>query len=188
MSFSVLDGLVMSTRCGAIDPGVVLYLARQGKSFAEIEDMLYRRSGLLGVSGISGDMRVLLASDDPHVREALDLFSYRIAFEIAGLTGALGGLEGLVFTAGIGERAPTIRAEICDRLAWIGVRLDATANAANAARISAPDSEIEVCVIATDEEATIARHTRAIITGGVDAVLGRVSASSAFRAETPACP
>ena len=188
MSFSVLDGLVMSTRCGAIDPGVVLYLARQGKSFAEIEDMLYRRSGLLGVSGISGDMRVLLASDDPHAREALDLFSYRIAFEIAGLTGALGGLEGLVFTAGIGERAPTIRAEICDRLAWIGVRLDATANAANSACISAPESEIEVCVIATDEEATVARHTRAIMTGGVDAVLGQVSASSAFRAETPACP
>ncbi len=165
MSFSVLDGLVMSTRCGALDPGVVLYLARQGKSFAEIEDLLYRHSGLLGVSGISGDMRALIGSDDPHSREALDLFSYRIAFEIAGSTGALGGLDGLVFTAGIGERAPTIRAEICGRLAWLGVRLDATANAANAACISAPDSEIEVRVIATDEEATIARHTRAIMTG-----------------------
>ena len=165
MSFSVLDGLVMSTRCGALDPGVVLYLARQGKSVAEIEDLLYRRSGLLGVSAISGDMRVLIASDDPHAREARDLFSYRLAFEIAGLTGALGGLDGLVFTAGIGERAPTIRADICQRLAWLGVRLDPIANAANATCISAPDSEIEVRVIAADEEAMIARHTRAIITG-----------------------
>jgi acetate kinase len=163
MSFSVLDGLVMSTRCGALDPGVVLYLARQGKSFAEIEDLLYRRSGLLGVSGISGDMRKLIASGDPHAREALDLFTYRLAFEVAGLAGALGGLDGLAFTAGIGERAPTIRAEICRRLAWLGVRLDSTANAANAACISAPGSEIEVLVIATDEEAIIARHTRALI-------------------------
>jgi acetate kinase len=163
MSFSVLDGLVMSTRCGAIDPGVLLYLARQGKSFEEIENLLYRQSGLLGVSGISGDMRVLIGSDDPHAREALDLFSYRIAFEIAGLAGALGGLDGLVFTAGIGERAPTIRSGICARLAWLGVRLDAAANAANAACISAPDSEIGVRVIATDEEATIARHTRALV-------------------------
>jgi acetate kinase len=162
MSFSVLDGLVMSTRCGAIDPGVLLYLAREGKSFEEIEELLYRHSGLLGVSGISGDMRVLIASDDPHAREALDLFSYRIAFEVAGLAGALGGLDGLVFTAGIGERAPTIRAQICDRLAWLGVRLDATANAENAARISAPGSKIDVRVIATDEEVTIARHTKAV--------------------------
>ena len=153
----------MSTRCGAIDPGVLLYLARQGKSFEEIEDLLYRQSGLLGVSGISGDMRVLIASGDPHAREALDLFSYRIAFEIAGLAGALGGLDGIVFTAGIGERAAAIRAEICARLAWLGVRLDAVANAANAACISSPDSEIEVRVIATDEEATIARHTLAIV-------------------------
>jgi acetate kinase len=163
MSFSVLDGLVMSTRCGAIDPGVLLYLARQGKSFEEIEDLLYRHSGLLGVSGISGDMRVLIASDNPHAREALDLFSYRVAFEIAGLTGALGGLEGLVFTAGIGERAPKIRAEICDRLGWLGVRIDATANAANATRIGAPGSNIDVRVIATDEEAMIARHTMGVV-------------------------
>ena len=108
-------------------------------------------------------MRVLIASEDPHAGEALDLFSYRIAFEIAGLAGALGALHGLVFTAGIGERAPTIRFGICARLAWLGVRLDAAANAANAACISAPDSEIEVRVIATDEEATIARHTRALV-------------------------
>ncbi|MFZ2103939.1 MAG: acetate/propionate family kinase [Roseiarcus sp.] len=163
MSFSVLDGLVMSTRCGAIDPGVLLYLARQGKSFEEIEDLLYHHSGLLGVSGISGDMRALIGNDNAHAREALDLFSYRIAFEIAGLTGVLGGLEGLVFTAGIGERAPQIRADICDRLAWLGVRIDATANASNAMRIGAPGSNVDVRVIATDEEAMIARHTKGVV-------------------------
>ena len=100
MSFSPLDGLMMATRCGALDPAVVLYLARAGKTLAEIEDLLYRQSGLLGVSGISGDMRVLIASKDPRAREALDLFTYRAAIEIASLAGALGGLDGLVFTAG----------------------------------------------------------------------------------------
>ena len=163
MGFSVLDGLVMATRCGTLDPGVVLYLAQQGRTVAEIEDILYRRSGLLGVSGISGDMRVLIASDDPRAREAIDLFTYRAATEIGGLVSALGGLDGLVFTAGIGERAPTIRAEICERLSWLGVRLDPAANGANAERISSQDSKIEVRVIATDEEMTIARHTSAAI-------------------------
>jgi len=159
MSFSPLDGLVMATRCGALDPAVVLYLARAGKSVAEIEDLLYRQSGLLGVSGISGDMRVLIGSKDPRAREALDLFTYRAAVEIGGLAAALGGLDGLVFTAGIGERAPTIRAEICARAAWLGLRLDASANDGNAPRIGAPDSQIDVRVIATDEEQMIARHT-----------------------------
>jgi acetate kinase len=159
MSFSPLDGLVMATRCGALDPAVILYLMRTGKSLAEIEDLLYRQSGLLGVSGISGDMRALIASDDPRAREALDLFTYRAAMEVAGLAAALGGLDGLVFTAGIGERAPTVRAEICARLMWLGVRLDASANAVNAPRIGAPDSLIDVRVIATDEDAMIAQHT-----------------------------
>ncbi len=163
MSFSPLDGLMMATRCGALDPAVVLYLLRAGKSLAEIETLLYRQSGLLGVSGISGDMRALIASNHSHAREALDLFTYRAAIEIAGLAGALGGLDGLVFTAGIGERAPTIRAEICARLAWLGVRLDVSANAAHATCISAPDSQIEVRVIATDEEAMIARHTLSVL-------------------------
>jgi acetate kinase len=161
--FSALDGLVMATRCGSLDPGVILYLGSQGHSFADIEDMLYRRSGLLGVSGISGDVRVLLASDDPHAREAIELFTYRIAGEAGALVSALGGLDGLVFTAGIGEHAPAIRAAVCARLAWLGVRLDSAANAAGADRISTPDSNIEVRVIATDEEAMIAHHTHAAI-------------------------
>jgi transaldolase/glucose-6-phosphate isomerase len=148
-----------------LDPGVILYLGRQGKSFAEIEDLLYRQSGLLGVSGLSGDMRVLIASDDPHASEAIDLFTYRVASEVGGLVSALGGLDGLVFAGGIGEGAPTIRAEICKRLSWLGLRLDPVANAANADCISTADSKIEVRVIATDEEATIARHTEAVVSG-----------------------
>jgi acetate kinase len=162
MSFSPLDGLVMATRCGALDPAVVLYLLRTGKSVAEIENILNRQSGLLGVSEISGDMRALLASKDTRAREAIDLFTYRAAIDISGLAGALGGLDGLVFTAGIGERAPTIRAEICSRLAWLGARLDASANAAHAPSIGASDSQIDVRVIATDEECMIARHTLAL--------------------------
>ncbi len=161
--FSALDGLVMATRCGLLDPGVILYLGRQGHSLADIEDMLYRRSGLLGVSGISGDVRLLLASDDPHAREALDLFTYRIASQAGALISALGGLDGFVFTAGIGENAPRIREAVCVRLAWLGLRLDDAANAAGADRISAPDSTVEVRVIATNEEAVIARHTQAAI-------------------------
>ena len=163
MGFSTLDGLMMATRCGHIDPGVLLYLARQGHSVAEIEDMLYHQSGLLGVSGISGDMRVLLASDDARAAEAIALFTYRIAIEAGGMASALGGLDGLVFTAGIGERAPAIRAAICARLAWLGVCLDAGANAAGATRINTPDSHVAVLVYATDEEMVIARHTHAVL-------------------------
>ena len=165
--FSALDGLVMATRCGSLDPGVILYLGRQGHSFADIEDMLYRHSGLLGVSGISGDIRVLLASDDPHAREAIDLFTYRIAAEAGAMVSALEGLEGLVFTAGIGEHASSIRAAVCSRLAWLGLRLDSAANEANAACISTPGSTVEVRVIATDEEAMIARHTQTMFLRGV---------------------
>jgi acetate kinase len=163
MGFSALDGLVMATRCGLLDPGAILYLGRQGHSFADIEDMLYRHSGLLGVSGISGDIRVLLASRDPRAREAIELFTYRVATEAGALTSALGGLDGLVFTAGIGEHAPAIRSAICGRLGWLGLRLDDAANAAGADLISASDSAIEVRVIATDEEALIAHHTQAAI-------------------------
>ncbi|WP_428489079.1 acetate/propionate family kinase [Rhodopila sp.] len=167
MGFSTLDGLVMATRCGSLDPGVLLYLGRQGRSFAEIEDMLYHRSGLLGVSGISGDIRTLLASEHACAREAIELFTYRIATEAGALVSALGGLDGLVFTAGIGQHAPDLRAAVCARLAWLGIRLDAGANAASADRISTSDSSIDVLVIATDEEAVIARHTRTIVDGQV---------------------
>jgi acetate kinase len=157
--FSALDGLMMGTRCGLLDPGVLLYLLRQGYDVDDLEDMLYRHSGLLGVSGISGDVRVLLGSDSPAAREALDLFTYRIAWEAGALASALGGVDGFVFTAGIGEHAPRIRAEVCARLSWLGLRLDAQANLTNEPCISLPDSAIEVRVIATNEEAMIARHT-----------------------------
>lgn len=156
--FSVLDGLVMATRCGSLDPGVILYLGRQGYSFADIEEMLYNRSGLLGVSGISEDIRVLLASTDVHAREAIELFTYRLAIEIAGMAAVLGGLDGIVFTAGIGAHSPEIRAAVCERLAWLGVRLDPAANHAGEFCISAASSYVDVRVMATDEEAMIARH------------------------------
>jgi acetate kinase len=162
MGFSALDGLVMATRCGRLDPGVLLYLGAQGHSFRDIEEMLYRCSGLLGVSGISGDVRTLLASDNRRAKEAIELFTYQIAIEVGGLVSALGGLDGLIFTAGIGENAPAIRAAVCDRLAWFGLRLDASANSANADCISSPNSSVKVHVMATNEEAMIAQHTRTV--------------------------
>jgi acetate kinase len=163
MGFSALDGLVMATRCGSLDPGVILYLLRKGLSAADIEDMLYRHSGLLGVSGLSDDLRVLMASEDPRASEAVELFTYRIATEAGGLASALGGLDGLVFTAGIGEHSACIRGAVCDRLAWLGVRLDQHANNGQPGRISSPDSAVEVWVIPTDEEAVIARHTQGLL-------------------------
>jgi acetate kinase len=160
---SVLDGLMMATRCGSLDPGAIFYLARLGHSLAQIEDMLYNDSGLLGVSGISADIRVLLASADRQAIEAIELFTYRIALEVGAMTSALGGMDGVVFTAGIGENAPEIRAAVCKRLAWLGVRLDQGANARNDFCISAPSSSIDVRVMATDEEAMIAHHVVALM-------------------------
>jgi len=166
MGFTALDGLVMATRCGTLDAGVILYLQReQGLAVDEVESILYNRSGLLGVSGFSGDMRALLASDDPRAAEAVELFVYRIAREIGALASVLGGLNGLVFTAGVGEHSPVIRARVCERLAWLGVVLDEAANAIAADLISAPSSAIEVRVIPADEEATIARHTLHVVSG-----------------------
>jgi acetate kinase len=162
MGFSALEGLIMATRCGRLDPGVLLYLNAQGHSFADLEELLYRRSGLLGVSGVSGDVRTLLASDNPHACEAIELFTYQIAIEAGGLVSALGGLDGLIFTAGIGENAPAIRAAACERLHWLGLRIDERANAANAGCISAADSAVKVYVIATNEEAMIAEHTKTL--------------------------
>jgi len=156
MTFTALDGLMMGTRCGAIDPGVLLYMARQQKlSPEDIEHLLYEKSGLLGVSGLSGDMRVLLASGQPRAREAVELFVFRIARETAALAASLGGMDGFVFTAGIGEHAPEIRAAVCERLRWMGV----VPGSPDGSLISAPESPVEVHVIPTDEEAMIGQHT-----------------------------
>lgn len=160
MGFSALEGLVMATRCGSLDPGVVLHLLEQrGMTPAQVRDMLYKDSGLLGVSGLSGDMRDLTASDRPEAAEAVALFCYRIAREIGSLVAALGGLDGLVFTAGIGEHSPPVRAAVVERCAWLGARLDADANGANARRIDDAQSRVAIRVIPTDEEGVIARHS-----------------------------
>jgi acetate kinase len=157
MGFTPLDGLVMATRSGSIDPGAVLHLVlRAGLSAAAVETMLTRESGLLGVSEISGDMRALLASDDPRAAEAVELFCERAARETASLAAALGGLDALVFTAGIGAHAPAIRARIAAKLGWLGLELDAAANAAHGPRISRPASRVAAWVIPTDEEGVIA--------------------------------
>jgi acetate kinase len=159
MGFTALDGLVMGTRCGNIDPGVILYLEQErGFTAKEIEDLLYRKSGLLGVSGISSDMRTLLASCDRPARDAIELFVFRIAREVGALTSSLEGLDTIIFSAGIGEHAPEIRAMVCARLEWLGVALDMDANGHNAAVISSASSRVVVRVIPTDEEAMIARH------------------------------
>ncbi len=164
MSFTALDGLVMGTRPGTLDPGVILYLLRErGMSAAAIEDLLYHRSGLQGVSGIASDMRALTASPDSRARGAVALFCYRAACQAGALAVALGGLDGLVFSAGIGEHAPEVRAGICAHLEWLGVQLDPTRNAAGAGRISADDSRVEAWVIPTDEEGVIARHTARLL-------------------------
>jgi acetate kinase len=162
--FTAVDGLPMGTRTGALDPGVILYLLDDMKMNArQIEALLYKESGLLGVSGISGDMRVLLESDDPQAKLAVDLFVYRIGREIGSLAAALGGLDVLVFTAGSGEHAAPVRAAVCQQAAWLGVRLDEGANLQGASRIDAKDSKVAVWIIPTDEEAMIARHTANII-------------------------
>jgi acetate kinase len=164
MSFSTLDGIPMATRCGALDPGVLVHLIKErGMSIAAVEEMLYHRSGLLGVSGISGDSRVLIESGESAAREALDLFAFRISREMAAIANTLVGLDGIVFTAGIGEHQPLIRQAVCDRLAWLGVRIDTTANARNAIRIEAEASAVAVMVIPTDEEQVIAEEAVSLL-------------------------
>jgi acetate kinase len=154
----------MGTRPGALDPGVVLHLLTEcGMDAASLTDLLYHRSGLLGVSGISSDMRDLLASPAPEARAAVDLFVYRIGRELGSLAAALGGLDALVFTAGIGEHAAPIRARVCEDAAWLGIQLDQGANARGGPRISRDDSRASAWVIPTDEELMIAEHTRALV-------------------------
>lgn len=166
MSFTPLDGLVMGTRCGSIDPGAILYLLReQGMDADQVEDLLDRRSGLLGVSGISSDMRVLLDSDDPKAAEAVELFVFHVAREAGAMASTLGGVDGIVFTGGIGEHAARVRALVCKRLAWLSVEMDDKANEAGMDIISMPASRVEIRVVPTDEESMIARHTLELYAG-----------------------
>jgi len=160
MGFSTLDGLIMGTRCGSLDAGVVLHLLQQNKmSLNEVEHLLYKKSGLLGVSGISNNMQVLEESSDPKAKEALELFCYRIVREIGALTAVLGGLDALVFTAGIGENSVQVRRIVCDSLSWLGISLNTDANEAGLNTISDMESNVGVHVIPTDEQAIIAKFT-----------------------------
>jgi acetate kinase len=166
MGFTALEGLPMGTRCGEIDPGVLLYLLDHEKMSPEaLGDLLYEQSGLKGLSGVSQDMRALEASDNPHAREAIAYFTHRIRMEIGALTAALGGLDALVFTGGIGEHSARVRADALNGMGWLGLTLDPAANARNDMRISAEQAKIPVFIIAANEEATIAQH--AIKTAGL---------------------
>jgi acetate kinase len=163
MGFTALDGLPMGRRCGTLDPGVVLYLIKEmGMDYDALSDLLYRRSGLLGVSGISDDMRELLASSSPAAKTAVDLFVYRIIREAGSLAAALGGLDVLVFTGGIGEHAAPVRADVCRGLSWLGVRMNEDANEAGERNTTEPGSRVNILVIPTDEDLMVARHTRAV--------------------------
>jgi acetate kinase len=164
MGFTALDGLPMGTRCGGIDAGVILYLMDERRMDARaIEKLLYHQSGLLGVSGISSDMRTLLASNDPRARLAINLFCYRIGREIGSLAAALGGLDAIVFTGGIGENSIAIREQVCRDAAWLGVELEPGANGAGGPRISTPGARASAWSIPTNEELMIARHTRRLL-------------------------
>ena len=164
MGFTALDGLPMGTRCGELDAGVVLHLIQQkGMSAEQLVDLLYRRSGMLGLSGISSDFRDLLTSDNPRARFAVEVFCYRVARHIASLAAALGGLDGIVFTAGVGENAAPVRGAICRACSWLGLELDEAANQNHKERISRPNSRVAAYVIKTDENLMIARHARALV-------------------------
>jgi acetate kinase len=166
MGFSALEGLMMGTRTGSLDPGVLLYLMQTlGMDAKALTHLLYAESGLLGVSGLSADMAELLKSDRPEAAEAIDLFTYRVVKEIGGLSAVLGGLDALVFTAGIGEHAAAIRARVVKALSWLGLQLDEAANDRHEQRISLADSPVTVLVLPTDEEAVLAQQTRAVLFG-----------------------
>lgn len=171
MGFSALEGLPMGTRCGQIDPGLLLYLLQSdAMTPEELSRLLYERSGLLGLSGVSHDMRALEASEEPRAQAAIAYFIHRIKMEVAALAAAIGGLDALAFTAGIGERSPRVRAGVVEGLRWLGLALDAAANSHNASLISSPQSRIPIYVTPTDEEAMIARHT--IETAGLSVAMG----------------
>jgi acetate kinase len=167
MGFTALDGLPMGTRPGQVDPGVILYLvAQKGMSAAALEKLLYHDCGLKALSGISNDVRELDTSADPRAGFALDYFAYRVGLNAGMLAAALGGVDGFVFTAGIGENSPSMRARIAKQVAWLGIELDPAANASGGPLISRPDSRVPVYVVPTDEELMIARHTLALLAGG----------------------
>jgi acetate kinase len=164
MGFTAVDGLPMGTRCGSLDPGVLLFLMDElGLGPREIERLIYHESGLLGMSGISSDVRDLLASDAPAAQLALDVFVHRAARELGSLAAALGGLDAVVFTAGIGENQPQVRERICARAAWLGLALDPAANATHGPRITTGTSRVAGYVVPTDEESMIARHVLAAL-------------------------
>jgi acetate kinase len=164
LGFTALDGLPMGTRPGQLDPGVVLYLiSEKGMSAGAVQDLLYRDCGLKGLSGISNDVRELEASPDPHAGFAIDYFVYRIGLHAGMLAAALGGIDGFVFTAGIGENSATIRAKVGDNIKWLGVEIDAEANRAGLSLISSKESRVAVYVLPTDEELMIAQHTVALL-------------------------
>ncbi|OWU73030.1 acetate kinase [Marinibacterium profundimaris] len=161
MGFSAVDGLPMGTRTGQLDPGVLLYLmTEEGMDAAAITDLIYRRSGLLGLSGLSNDMRTLEASDDPAARQAIEYFTFRIRRELGGLAAALGGIDGLVFTGGIGEHSAHVRAAVCEGMGWIGIDLDRQANRTHGPDLTAPGGRVKVLTLATDEEGVLAREGR----------------------------
>jgi acetate kinase len=167
MSFSALDGLPMGTRCGTLDPGVLLYLMRRDRLGVEdLEDLLYKRSGLFGISGVSNDMRALQQSADPRARDAIDYFVYRIGHELGALTASLGGLDALIFTAGIGENDAALRARVCRQAAWLGIEINQEANERRELKISVGDTTPSVWVIPTDEERMIAMHTVRLVGAG----------------------
>jgi acetate kinase len=167
MGFTAVCGLPMGTRSGTIDPGILVYMMdHYGMDARGVEDLIYNQSGLFGVSGVSSDMRTLLASNDPHAKEAVELFIYRIGRELGSLAAALGGLDGIVFTAGIGENAAIIRERVCVDAAWLGVELDKNANDAGGPRISKEGSKVSVWVIPTNEELVIASHTKRLLESG----------------------
>jgi acetate kinase len=164
MGFTAADGLPMGTRCGNLDPGVMLYLMDELKMDARaLEKLIYQQSGLLGVSGISSDMRTLEASAEPAAKAAIDLFVYRIGRELGSLAAALGGLDAIVFTAGIGENSARLRERVCTDAAWLGVELDRAANAGGGPRIATAGSRVAAWAIPTNEELMIARHTRQVL-------------------------
>jgi acetate kinase len=176
MGFTALDGLVMGTRCGALDPGVVIYMAQEmGLTQDQIVDVLYHQSGLLGVSGISSDMRTLSASSEPYAQDAVELFCYRVNRELGAMVAALGGIETLVFTGGIGEHAVDIRARVAGLASWLGLSVDAAANEAGKVLISTPDSKVSVLMIPTDEESVIAQAAlNALLIRPANSVMRRI--------------